>query len=148
MFLSKQFLQGLFSSHFALSCRQLSQAYKKSSQPKTLPILRDKLFAMDVPVMLFGTSVSHPRWGRGWSRDRQVPWGAGHTSGSVRMGWEEAPDGIVALVEAGMLDADTFAAAPGRCRNSCASAPPYVVGEDGHAMVVAAETARDRCRSS
>lgn len=46
------------------------------------------------------------------------------------------------------MDVDIIAA-PGRCRNSCASAPPYVE-EDGHAMVVVvvAGTARGRCRLS
>lgn len=46
------------------------------------------------------------------------------------------------------MDVDIIAA-PGRCRNSCASAPPCVVGADGHArVVVVAGTARDRCRLS
>lgn len=39
-------------------------------------------------------------------------------------------------------DADT-AAAPGRCRNSCASSPPCGRGEHGYAGVVEG-TARDR----
>lgn len=60
----------------------------------------------------------------------------------------EAQDELVGL--AGQVDrmGVDIIAAPGRCRNSCASAPPYVVGEDGHARVVVAGTVRDRCRLS
>lgn len=36
MFLSVQFLQGLFSSHFALSCRQLSHAFNFVSEGSTM----------------------------------------------------------------------------------------------------------------
>lgn len=83
--------------------------------------------------------------------DHLVPSAVAHTSVSVHTGWEEARDEIVESVEEeeeeDRLDAGTFAA-PGRCRNSCASAPPYVMEEDGHARVVVEVTARDRCRSS
>lgn len=103
---------------------------------------------VDIPVMLSGISVSHPRWGKRWDRGHRVPLRAAHTFASGHTGWEGDRDEIVVLVvEVDMLCAGT-AAAPGRCRNSCASAPPYAVEADGHARVVVAATAQDRCRSN
>lgn len=62
------------------------------------------------------------------------------------MGSGEAQDELVELAGevVDRMDVD-IVAAPGRCRNSCASAPPYVVGADGHARVVVVGTARGRC---
>lgn len=141
MFLSTQFLQGLFSSHFALSCRQLSQALKDETKHHVHQ-MRGVGSAEDVPVMLAGIFFSRRPRSKLWGRDHLVPL-VGHTSVSVHTGWEADQDETaVSAAEGGRWDAD-IAAAPGRCRNSCASSPPCGRGEDGHAGV-GAEAGRDR----